>query len=133
MRATSWAGLTCCITLMVALGVVFITHPRSETQYLSYLADYGNYDSRAVDNAPPEVLIAAGDRACSWLDHQQPALWRTGRSWRVDSLFRDYQRAISQGDASLPKSVVPGAWAYLCPASLYLRKPHYVFSDPSHD
>jgi hypothetical protein len=131
VRITGWIGLVCSVAAILGLGAVLMTHPRNEQSYLAYVSTYGDYRGRPVAALPPSAtLVAAGDRACAWLDHQPVALWRTGSSWRVSSLFGRYKHAISAADAALPRSVVPGAWAYLCPASLYLHKPHYVFGSP---
>jgi hypothetical protein len=130
VRVAGWIGLVCSLALMVALSAVLVSHPRDERGYLAYVSRFGNYNGQRLDLPPRTALVAAGDRACAWLDHQQYALWRTDVSLRVDSLFRRYSHASSAADHALPRSVVPGAWAYLCPGSFYLHKPHHVFTRP---
>jgi hypothetical protein len=40
---------------------------------------------------------------------------------------------MTEADRALPSAVLPGAWEYLCPATKYLVKPHYVFGNPGTD
>ena len=127
-------GLACVVAILATIAAVYITHPRDEGAFLAYVHRYGSYDGRPERlNAPDSTLIEAGDHACAWLARQPPALWRTGLSHRVAALFDAYRADMADGDRGLPSSVLPGAWAYLCPGTKYLVKPHYIFSDPSGD
>ena len=81
VRTIGWVGLVCSLGAIVAVGAVLLTHPRDELGYLEYVSTFGNYDGQHLSDPPPSgTLVAAGDRACAWLDQQQPALWRSDRS-----------------------------------------------------
>lgn len=128
--------------------VVHLKHPRNEAAYLEYLRLYGRgvQTSATGDDftdapiALPSIpaLIAEGDRACDWLGHQGYALWRTGASHRVDALYQRYDTLTQSrqlpwaGDPD-HVSIAAAAWAHLCPATLDLHKPHYVFSSSEPD
>lgn len=136
------------------LAAVHLTHPRDTTAYLGYLEEYktGSYAispdgivgtlDEAGDVVPfqhshptPETLIAAGDRACDWLSRQPYAGVRTGDQFRVSALGRRFQadrRASAVPWPGVPDDslVQAGAWTHLCPATLWLHKPHWVFERP---
>lgn len=129
VHAIGWLGLAGVVTVSVVVGGVYATHPRDESSYLRYVQKYAHLPRE--DARPTSAdLVAAGDRACDWLSHRVPALWRTGPGYGVEDLYAAYGRARDEADRSLPSYVVAGAWSYLCPATELLVKPHYVFSDP---
>lgn len=108
------------------VGGVFITHPRNEAGYLRYVHRYGDYKGQGLPQGavPDATLVAAGDRACSWLRHRTPALWRGGRSREVNSLYTRYRKGMSDADRALPRAFLPGSFTYLCPALTELMRPH---------
>jgi hypothetical protein len=122
------------LAFAIAITAVFVTHPRDENGYLNYVAKYGDYNGRKLADPPPsEVLIKAGDRACNWLQRRTPALWRTDPNHRINSLYLSYLAHMSRADRNLPKTMLPGAWEYLCPGTKALIRPHDVFGRASHD
>lgn len=122
----------------LAIAAVELTHPRNEAAYIDYMRTYGGAAS-PINNPPSAAaLIAEGDRACGWLGGQPWALWRTSDQYRILSVQDRYNQQTAGHTA--PGLVNPdrlgiaaGAWAYLCPAAMELRKPHFIFSDPHQD
>jgi len=83
-------------------------------------------------------VIAEGDRACDWLADQGYALWRTDPSRTYRGKFDRYQaltagRPLAWTGAPSREAVTRAAWGHLCPASLQLRRPYYVFNDRPGD
>jgi len=130
--------------LLIALGLlaigtvveVHLKHPRDQAAYLAYLRKY-SVGQGPVTLPPAALLVAEGDKACHWLGSQPMAYWRNGTSYRFPAVMMRYRldvrgHAVPWGKA-LPShhSVATAAWAYLCPATWQLHKPHYVFSDPN--
>lgn len=133
VRTIGWVGLVCVLAVIAFVGGVYVTHPRDEGAFLNYVKTYSQYPRKQESRPSSVALIQAGNRACDWLSHQIPALWRTGSGHTVNDLYRSYGGADADADLALPSAVVPGAWTYLCPATELLVKPHYVFSDPPGD
>jgi hypothetical protein len=138
MRRFGRVGLVCSLlAALVFTGLVValnVAHPRDEAGYLDYVHTYGNYNGRPVKAAPSdELLMAAGERACFWLANQSVALWRTDDSRTVDALYRRYEDEVSSTGPNLPRSVAPGAWAFLCPATKELVRPHRIFDSRPQD
>jgi hypothetical protein len=133
LRAVYWGVLGCVAAIAAVIGVVYVTHPREEAAYLSYVRTYGNYDGTHPRKASAQELISAGDRACDWLFHQTPGLWRTTAQHQLYGLSRAYARTMSTADLSLPSAVVPGAWHFLCPATADLVQGHDLLRDRNDD
>lgn len=145
IRTVGWVGLGCVALCLVASAVVIataqVTHPRNETLYLRDVhrltrADDGlqSYDAY-VDSPRPsdQQLIEAGDRVCDWLARQPPALFITHRSFKPTELADVYWKETQETEWAMPRQVYRDAWEHLCPATLYLVKPHFVFSSPHPD
>jgi hypothetical protein len=117
------------VVLAGVVGAVFVTHPRNEGAYLRYVHRFGDDNGRHAKGpvATDAQLLAAGDRACTWLKHRQPALWRYGPDHEINSLGGRYEKQRSTADRALPRSVVPGAWEHLCPAVKELVGPHRLW------
>lgn len=140
-RAVAIVGGLAVIAALIGAGWivnVYRTHPRNESGYIAYLQTYG------IDNTPTAhlparaLLITEGDRACDWLGGQTWALWRTTPQYRIGNLELRYTGEVDgrqTGWGSTPDraSITSAAWNYLCPATLELRKPHFIFSDPHPD
>ncbi|MFL6101275.1 MAG: hypothetical protein ACJ71T_15120 [Actinomycetales bacterium] len=134
------------VVLLIGLGVVALVtgvnlqHPRDETGYLTYLRTYGDMSSDQPIELPAHAgLVSAGQDACSWLSGSEFALWQTSVHHRFPARMDAYLRSRGAQPA-LPWSgppdrsaVAAAAWAYLCPATWELHKPHYVFSSPPGD
>jgi hypothetical protein len=117
--------LVCALLVGALVAGVFLTHPRDEPGYVHYVRKYGDYDGRRANTAATDTdLIAAGNRACDWLKHRRPALWRADARHRLDGLSDAFEESRPKDDRKLPTSVVPGAWTYLCPATRALIMPH---------
>ncbi len=112
------------ILLAGTVAAVFISHPRNEAAYLRQLHSYGDrYYLRKHPTSDAE-LLATGDRACTWLKHRQPALWRYGRDHELISLNGVYLKSLGAEERRLPGYVVASAWQHLCPAVKELVGPH---------
>ena len=61
------------------------------------------------------------------------ALWRTDRTYRINSLYPVYQADMTRADRALPEAVTAGAWGYLCPATKAFIQPHDVFGHAGSD
>lgn len=145
------------LTLLAVLVVVaavagawtFHEHyPRDEAGYLAYLRQYPgavqDSESAGPDAAlasarafttPPQAMIVAGDRACAWLSHQSYAGTRTGPTYRVGALAENYAGSAEShalGWTGYPDAgaVQAAAWSYLCPGTMELHKPHWLFGSP---
>lgn len=120
------------ILLAGLVAAVFITHPRNETAYLRELHGYGDRYYLKKHPTSDADLLATGDRACAWLKHRQPALWRYGPDHELISLNRVYLKSLGADQRPLPGYVVAGAWKHLCPATRELVGPHRLWPQP-HD
>jgi hypothetical protein len=146
------AVLAAVVTPVLAVAgtviAVHLEHPRDEAAYLEYLRLYGQgvqtgTTSDDFSDAPialPSIpaLIAEGDRACDWLGHQDYALWRTDPAHRVNALYGRYDASVAGRSLAWvgppdDSSVAGAAWAHLCPATLELHKPHFVFTSSQPD
>jgi hypothetical protein len=133
------------VVLGSGLGVVAVVigvnlaHPRDEAGYLSYLRTYGDMTSDQPIALPPRsAVLAAGQDACSWLGGSGYALWRTDLRQRFSARMSAYLRSADARTlpwSGLPErsTVAAAAWAYLCPATWQLHKPHYVFTSSPGD
>lgn len=135
VRTVGWVGLTTSVVVVVALAVVLVSHRRDESVYIDYVEAYGDYRGHgaALGQAELEAVIEAGERACAWLAHRPIAGLRTGRQFEIGTLQSIYRRQISEADQTLPSSFLPGAWAYLCPGTAELVRPHTPFRDTTAD
>lgn len=131
VRIVGWVGLLSVLTLVAIVSAVFITHPRDEAAYVRYVHTYRSYNGEPVAPVAAAELIAAGDRACDWLSHQQPGLWRDRAPYRIFDLSDRYTPTMSAADRAMPASVLPGAWHFLCPGTTLLIRSHQVFEDES--
>lgn len=132
-------GIVTTLSLGVVGLVVFIdrTNPRDEAAYLTYLKTYGSENGNPISTLPPSTqLVAEGDSACDWLAGTGYALWRTSAEWRNPAVAQKYETYV-QGQpppwGSTPSrgTIAAAAWGYLCPATVQMHKPHYLFSDPT--
>lgn len=145
VRTLAWIGLACIaiglVTTTAVVSQVRAANPRDETAYLRdahrYTRDDGGlrgYDTHVQMTDPSDrELIEAGDRACRWLAQQPPALFVTTYRFSPRRLADVYWRFAWNSQWAMPRQVYRDAWDHLCPATLYLVRPHYVFSDPPHD
>ena len=124
-------------------------YPRDEAGFLRYVRQYPGVihaayaadipaatDAASQFTTPPGAMIAAGDRACHWLSAQPYAGLRTSASFRVSALVDRYVTTAPSGTlgwSGYPDSgaVTSSAWAYLCPGTMELHKPHWLFGAPS--
>jgi hypothetical protein len=67
------------------------------------------------------------------LAHQPPALFVTTYRFSPKRLADVYWKFAWDSQWAMPRQVYRDAWDHLCPSTLYLVRPHYVFSDPPHD
>jgi hypothetical protein len=145
IRIVGWVGLTCAVIALVTSTVIIArvqaTHPRDEAAYLHDAHRYTHadgglkaYDAHVAITYPSDhQLIQAGDRACDWLGHQPPALFITGYHFSPKRLADVYWKATLDSPWAMPRPVYRNAWEDLCPATLFLVKPHFVFSNPPSD
>lgn len=130
-------GIVTVLLLGVVGLVVFIdrTNPRDEAAYLTYLKTYGDNTGNPITTLPPSTqLFAEGDKACDWLAGTGYALWRTSAEWRFPAIQGRYLTLVQNqplpwGTTPSHDTVLAAAWAYLCPATEQMHKPHYLFSD----
>lgn len=143
------AGLVGLTVLLALVGVWQFRahHPRDEVAYVAYLRQFpgavevgenGDVDAALAAasrfTTGPNALVAAGDHACTWLSQQPYAGLRSGPRFRVAALSDRYLRTSpTRGWTGYPDSfaVTAGAWAYLCPGTLDLHKPHWLFGAPT--
>ena len=138
VAAVGLAGVLVATAVGAAALVVGVqlTHPRDTAAYIDYLHTYGSTTGEQLVDLPPAAdLVAAGDHACDWLAGQTWALWRTDVSRRVSTLQARYENEFGDeptgwGAAPARDAVLAAAWAYLCPATLELRRPHWVVGAP---
>jgi hypothetical protein len=134
------------LALLMGLGVVALVvgvnlqHPRDESGYLTYLRTYGDTSSDQPIELPARAgLMSAGQDACSWLSGSEFSLWRTDPRHRFSARMDAYLHSTGAQSplawSGLPErsTVAAAAWAYLCPATWELHKPHYVFNSPPGD
>lgn len=132
MRAVGWVGLLASLGLTLALVGVFATHRGDQGAYLQLVHRYGNPQHRVAADLMPadQTLVQVGDRACDWLAHQPPALWRRAEHYQPGYLDTQYasgsaDTADLQAAGLRPESVIEEAWSSLCPATGEIVLPHY--------
>lgn len=130
VRTIGWTGLVMTMVFGAVVLGVHMTHPRDEGSYLAYVRAFGDYDGHRVGaHVASGALLAAGERACAWIRQQPPALWRGDQRYRTYWLRARYESQRPRSERGLPRAVVPGAWTYLCPATLELIQPVRLFED----
>ncbi len=132
MRAVARVGLLASLGLTLALVGVFATHRGDQGAYLQSAHMYGNPQHRVSADLMPadQKLVQVGDRACDWLAHQPPALWRRAEHYQPGYLATHYaygsaDTADLQAAGLRPESVIVEAWDLLCPATGEIVLPHY--------
>ena len=145
VRIIGWVGLACIaiglVTSAVVITRVQATHSRDTAAYLQDAHRYTRgvrglqaHDPHVVIAKPSdEQLVRAGDRACEWLGQQPPALFITDYHFSPQRWADVYWKATQDSQWAMPRQVYRDAWELLCPATLYLVKPHFVFTRPSRD
>ena len=120
----------------VAVAGVHVTHPRDEAAFLDYFDGHlSGEDTPPTPMPSTDALLEQGDRACAWLATQPWAMLRTDEKFRFAAMADQYLDQMSPhsdrvGPFPTQYDVAGAAWTYLCPATRYLQKPHYVFNQP---
>ena len=145
IRTIGWIGLACILmglaTSAAGIAQVQATHPRDEAGYLHdahrYTRGEGGlraYDAHVLMTDPTDrQLIQAGDRACVWLGKQPPGLFMTSYRFSPKRLADIYWKTTMNTQWAMPRQVYRDAWERLCPSTLFLVKPHFVFRSPPSD
>jgi len=120
---------------LVLVSLVYLTHPRSEADFLAQAGIQGGDEIQAiVDEHGSRVLIDEGDRACDWLGAQQKAWvrhdWRFEQGGLVERYLAEMRpvRPLIWGRpaewAATRGVVAATAWEQLCGGTWWMHRPH---------
>ncbi len=99
LKRLGWLVVAGLLVVVVAVGAVYVTHPRDEYAFLGYVPPPGQSE-----------LLARGDAACDWLDDQ----WRVAVEQPELDLSVDYLSELYEAETGENRWFAREAWGDLC-------------------
>jgi len=100
LRRLAWVAVAGLALVVVAVGLVYVTHPRDEEAFLDGPQLAGQ----------PELSLARGDAACDWLDSQ----WREAVEQPELDLSLNHLGERYEAETGQDRWFARKAWVDLC-------------------